>query len=91
MGFEGLNSLLGDVAMMVMGGDKLVCHMVLLDRSLEFCGTLIIKHMMLGIYSLRVEVVDEALICPYHFASRPIFHCSNEDSTAIDVDEDHDV
>ena len=91
MGFEGVDSLLGNVAMMVMGGGKLVRHMVFLDCCLEFHRTLIIEHMMLGIYSLLIEAVDEALICPYYFASRPIFHCSDKDSTAIDVDKDHDV
>ncbi len=73
------------------GGDKLVRHMVLLDCCLEFHGTLIIEHMMLGVYSLLIEAVNEALICPYHFSSHPIFHCSDEDSAAIDVDRDHDV
>jgi hypothetical protein len=91
MGFEGLDSLLGNVTTMVVGGDKLVRHMVFLDHCLEFRGTLIIEHMMLGIYSSLLEAIDEALICPYHFASHPIFHCSNKDSAAIDVDKDHDV
>ena len=73
------------------GGDKLVRQMVLLDCCLEFCRTLIIKNMMLGIYSLHVKVVNEALICSCHFASCPIFNCRDKDSGVIDVDEDHDV
>ncbi len=46
VGFEGLDSLLGNVATMMVGGDKLVCHVILLYCCLEFCGTLIVKHVM---------------------------------------------
>jgi hypothetical protein len=65
MGFEDLDSLLGDVATMIVRGDKLLRHTVLLDSCLEFRRTLVIKHMMLGIYSFLIEAVDEALIFPY--------------------------
>jgi hypothetical protein len=91
VGFEGLDSLLGNIAMMIMGGDKLVRHVILLDCCLEFRGTLIVRHVMFGINSLLIEAVNETLICPYHFASRPVFNCSNEDAATVDVDKDHDI
>ncbi len=65
---EGLDGLLGMVTVVIVGWDELIHHLIALYGFLEVVGAFIIKDVMLGHDSRGMQVVDELLICPNHFA-----------------------
>ncbi len=65
---EGLDGLLGAVTAVIVGWDDLVTHLVGLYGFLELVGAFVVKDVMLGHNSDGMQVVNELLICPNHFA-----------------------
>ncbi len=68
LGFEGLNSLFGDVTSVIVWGYELVSHVILLDGCFEILRTLIVKNVVLLAYPACIQSVEERLISSDQFA-----------------------
>jgi hypothetical protein len=68
---------------MVVWWDQLEGPVVLLDGVLEFCRALIVKDMPLGFNSCCFEAVNQVLVGTNHFAGCAIFHCFDQNCTAL--------
>ena len=64
--FKGLDRLFCDVSAVVIWWNKLVRHAILCNCGLEFCGTLVVKDVVLWLYSCSLESVYKMLVRAYH-------------------------
>jgi len=71
--------------------DELVCHVVVSNGLLELRRALIVEDVVFWGDAGALKLVDDGLICPYHFVGCAILHCFLEDSVAVWVCKDHDV
>lgn len=55
--------------------DELVCHVVVLNGLLELRRALIVEDVVFWGDAGALKLVDDGLICPYHFVGCAILHC----------------
>ncbi len=66
-------------------------HVVLLDGVIEFCQALVVKDMPLGFNSCGFEAVYQVPVGTNHFAGCAIFHCFDQNCTAVKFNQHHHI
>ncbi len=67
VGIEGLNPFLGNVASVIVWGNKLVGHLIRLDCRLEVIRALVVQDMMLWVDAACLQSVNKGLVSTNHF------------------------
>jgi hypothetical protein len=76
---------------MIVGGDKLICHVIGSEKVFQSGGCFVVKCLKFGFETLGSEFLMDVIICFDPFQGRPGLHWDNFDIIAVKNITDHNV